>query len=322
MEQHQDQQHQDHQHHDHDHHHHDLRQLSGRALRLSLVILAIFFFVEVIGGILTHSLALISDAMHMLTDVAAIGLALFAQWFGKRPPSARRSYGYRRVEILAALANGVSLIVIGVLIIVEAGHRLKQPPAIMGGPLIIIAVVGLLANIAVTWALHGSHKDNLNVRGAYWHALTDALQSVGVIIVGIVIWRTGWTLIDPLASLIISLLLIFGGGRVMFEATHVLIEGTPAELDLHQLIAEIEKFPGVRQVTDIHAWSLTSGYNALSAHIEADTIGEDGTFEALRTQLTHELCHKFPLHHVTLQIEQGCRGCKISDCCGWISEGK
>jgi cobalt-zinc-cadmium efflux system protein len=297
----------------------ELRRASGRALWGALVILAVFFVVELVGGILTNSLALVSDAAHLLTDVAAIGLALFAQWFAMKPASAARSFGYRRVEILAALLNGFTLILVAIYIGVEAWHRLRNPPPVLGLPMIVVASLGLLAQIGATVVLGRAQGENLNVRGAYVHALTDAVQSVGVVGAGAVMLATGWFTVDPLVSVAIGALVAYGGGRIIFEATHVLIEGTPREVDLDQIAALILGTAGVTRVTDLHAWSLTSGHNYFSAHVQAAPTPEDPGHDALRRELTDRLCSGFPLQHVTLQIEQECEQCRTSDCCGWLT---
>ncbi len=299
-----------------------LRAASSRALWSALVILAIFFGVEIVGGVLTNSLALISDAFHLLTDVAAIGLALFAQWFARKPASATRSFGYRRVEILAALGNGFTLVAVAIFIAIEAWHRLHAPPAVKGLAMMVVAVAGLIAQIGATMVLHRAARESLNVRGAYLHALTDAIQSIGVVAAGAVILGTGWVLVDPIVSLLIGVLVAWSGGKIVWEATHVLIEGTPRELDLGAIATLIQTQAGVRRVTDLHAWSLTSGYNFFSAHVEALPTPEDAGHDALRRRITAALCDSFPLQHVTLQIEEGCELCSSADCCGWLGNGE
>jgi cobalt-zinc-cadmium efflux system protein len=298
-----------------------LRAASGRALWSALTILAFFFVVEIAGGVLTNSLALISDAFHLLTDVAAIGLALFAQWFGRKPASAVRSFGYRRVEILAALANGFTLVAVAIFIAVEAWQRLQQPPAVRGLPMMLVAVAGLLAQVAATVVLSRAARESLNVRGAYLHALTDAVQSLGVVAAGAVILLTGWVLVDPLVSVLIAVMVAWSGGKIVVEATHVLIEGTPKELDLAHIVSLIQTEPGVRRVTDLHAWSLTSGYNFLSAHVEASPTPEDAGHDELRRRITASLCAAFPLQHVTLQIEESCELCSGANCSSWLEGG-
>jgi cobalt-zinc-cadmium efflux system protein len=297
------------------HAHGDLRRASGRALRLALAVLATFFAVELVGGLLTNSLALLSDAAHLLSDVAAVGLALFAQWFARRPASAARSFGYRRVEILAAQLNGFTLLLVAVFIGVEAYRRMQAPPAVLGLPMILVATAGLVAQVITTLVLARAQRESLNVRGAYLHAMTDAVQSVGVVVAGAVMLATGWYIVDPIVSVLIGLLVAGSGVKILFEATHVLIEGTPRGMDLDEVARMMHETRGVRRVTDLHAWSLTTGYNALSAHVVADPA-DDGHDE-LRRRLIEQLQASFPLQHITLQIERECE-CPVSDCCGWL----
>jgi cobalt-zinc-cadmium efflux system protein len=315
----------DHPSHDHhDHHCHDhasLRKASGRALRIALVVLGAFFVVELVGGVLTNSLALISDAAHLLSDVAAIGLALFAQWFASRPASARRSFGYRRVEILAAQLNGFTLLAVAVFIVVEGYGRIKAPPQVMGLPMIAVATVGLVAQLFTTLVLARAQGESLNVRGAYLHAMTDAVQSVGVVAAGVVIIFTGWNVVDPVVSVLIAALVAWSGGKILFEASHVLIEGTPRGIDLDAVARMMAETPGVLKVTDLHAWSLTTGYNALSAHLLANPDADDVGHDNLRRCIVERLHRDFPLQHVTLQIEKDCDLCRVSGCCGWLQDG-
>lgn len=303
------------------HHHGELRTASGRALRLAFFVLGLFFVVELVGGLLTNSLALISDAMHLLTDVAAVALALLAQRVARRPASALRSFGYRRVEILAALFNGFTLAGVAGYIGYEAVRRLQDPPEVLSTPMIVVATVGLLAQLLTTLVLSRAKGESLNVKGAYLHALTDAIQSLGVIIAGVVMLVTGWYLVDPLISLAIAALILYSGVQIMREAGHVLLEGTPPELKLEQIAAAMAEVPGVQRVTDLHAWTLTSGYNALSAHVEADPEECDREgYEGLRRRLTRRLMERFPVQHVTLQLERTCELCHSPGCCDWLSE--
>ncbi|MDD5306298.1 MAG: cation diffusion facilitator family transporter [Deltaproteobacteria bacterium] len=295
------------------------RGASRRALWSALAILSVFMVVEVAGGLLTSSLALLSDAAHMLTDVAAVGLALFAQRIARRAPSPRRSYGYRRVEIVAALANGSVLWIMAALIVVVAVRRFADPPVIKGGLMIAVAVAGLVAQALAALTLARARHESLNVRGAYLHALTDAVQSVGVVAAGVVIVLTGFTLVDPIVSCLIALFIMWSGGKVVFEALHVLLEGTPREIDLEALARAMQGSPGVASVTDLHAWSLTTGYNALSAHVVAcEGSGADDR-ERIREELTDLLRREFHIHHATLQVEKSCRMGGDAGCCGdWL----
>lgn len=300
------------------HPHHHPRHASTRALRIALVLLGTFFVVELIGGLLTNSLALVSDAFHLLSDVAAVGLALVAQWFATRPPSALRSFGYRRFEILAAQLNGFTLLLVAAFIAAEAGQRILDPPEVLGWPMVTVAALGLIAQLVTTIVLHRAKGESLNVKGAYLHAMTDAVQSAGVVASGVVIILTGWYLADALVSVLIALLVGYSGLKIIIEATHVLIEGTPKEVDLDQIARTLQQTPGVVRVTDLHAWSLTTGYNALSAHVEAVPDTRDSSFQGLLSTLTRRLCEGFPVHHITLQIEQSCTLCDDRPCGDWI----
>jgi len=308
--------------HDHDHHHHhshtELRSASGKALKIALGVLAVFFVVELVGGLWTNSLALISDAAHLLSDVAAVGLALFAQWFARKPASSARSYGYRRVEILAAQLNGFTLLAVAIFIVFEAWGRLRAPPSVESLPMIAIAAVGLVAQLITTVVLARARDESLNVRGAYLHAMTDAFQSLGVVVAGVVMIFTGWFIVDPIISMLIAVLVAWSGVRILFEATHVLIEGTPKGVDLDHVARLMQEHPAVQQVTDLHAWSLTTGYNALSAHVVADPDPADVGHECLRKNLLDQLQRTFPVQHVTLQIEKECEYCREGGCSEWL----
>lgn len=304
--------------------HHDLhlhpgdRAASRRALFGALVILSVFLAVELVGGLLTNSLALLSDAAHLLTDVVAVALALVAQRLSAVKPSAKRSFGYRRLEIVAALINGLTLWVVAVFICLEAVERFHSEPEIRGGLMVAIAAAGFIAQSLAALVLSRASGQSLNVKGAYVHALTDALQSLGVVAAGVVIMLTGFTMIDPIVSVLIALLIVWSGGRIVVEAIHVLLEGTPSEVDLGQLARVMGEVPGVRRVSDLHAWSLTTGYNALSAHV----VGDEGLDPAGREELARELGRlirrEFAIHHVTLQVEEECRTADRADCGDWL----
>lgn len=308
--------------HDHDHSHdhsHDYRAASRRALTIALVLLSVIFVAELVGGLISGSLALLADAAHLLTDVAAIVLALVAQWFAKRPSCATRSFGFRRVEILAALINGVTLWGISGFIVYEAISRLQHPPAVSSVPLIVIAAVGLVVQTVAAVVLAGAKGESLNVKGAYVHAATDAVQSAAVVVVGLVMWWTGWWVLDPIVSLAIAVLITWSGGKIVWEATHVLLEGTPPEVDLEAVAREVTGTDGVRVIADLHAWSITTGYNALSAHVISDPGLTAAQREALRERLAGRLTDRFPLHHVTLQVERRCNLAEEQNCCGWLA---
>ena len=205
---------------------------SKRAVRISLAIIGTFFVIEALGGWLTNSLALQADAGHLLTDVGALGMALVAFSFAARPISAARTYGYYRAEILAALANGLTLWLVAAYILFQAYRRLLEPPEVLSGPMLLIAFAGFLAQVAAALVLRGSSKESLNTRGAFVHVATDAVQSTGIIIAGFLMLLFGWYVADPIISVIIALLIAYTGGRIVFQSTHVLLEGTPSSIDV------------------------------------------------------------------------------------------
>jgi cobalt-zinc-cadmium efflux system protein len=254
---------------------------------------------EVIGGVLSNSLALLADAGHMLTDVAALGLSVFAMRLARRPPSARRTYGYARFEILAALANGAALLVISGLIVVEAWERVRAPHAIDGAIMLSVASAGLVVNVIGAFLLHRHAHDNLNVRGAYLHVIGDLLGSVGAIAAGMIVLTTGWTAVDPLVSVVIALLILASAWRLVREAADVLLESAPSHVDLEAVLADLAGIDGLEEVHDVHVWTLTSGFVALSAH----GVVDDPT---LHTRILDEVRTHMQAHgieHVTFQIE-------------------
>ena len=287
--------------HDHDHRHgHGQRAGSRRRLALTLLLAAGYMVAEVVGGLLTNSLALLADAGHMLSDVAALGLSLFAVWIAERPPTPKRTYGYYRAEILAALANGATLIAISVYIFVEAYHRLWQPPEIQGAAMLAVAVGGLAVNLVGLWLLHGGREESLNVHGAWLHVLTDALGSLGAIAAAVLIWAFGWEWADPVASIVIGLLVVYSSWRLLAESVSVLLESAPRGIDVDEVYRTMRGVPGVLAVHDLHVWSITSGLNCLSAHVVA---AEPHAHAALLKTLRDTLHERFGLDHLTIQIE-------------------
>jgi cobalt-zinc-cadmium efflux system protein len=281
-------------------HRHDHRAGSRRRLTMTLVLAAGYMVAEVVGGLLTNSLALLADAGHMLSDVGALGLSLFAVWVAERPPTPRRTYGYYRAEILAALVNGATLIAVSILIFVEAFHRLGKPPQVMAPAMLAVAVGGLAVNLTGLWLLHGGRRESLNVHGAWLHVLTDALGSVGAITAAGLIWAFGWAWADPVASVLIGLLVIYSSWRLLAESVSVLMEGAPRGIDVDEVHRAMKGVPGVLAVHDLHVWSITTGLDCLSAHVvAADGQPHAALLKALRDAL-HE---KFGLDHLTVQIE-------------------
>lgn len=308
----------DHDEHGHGPHTHDFRAASRKALTTAGLLLAGIFVAELVGGLLTDSLALLADAGHLLTDVAAVGLALLAQRFARRAPCARQSYGFQRLEILAALVNGVTLWVIAVIIVWEAVGRLAHPEPVASTTMVAIAAVGLVVQSLAAIVLARASGESLNARGAYLHAATDAVQSAGVVATGLVLMATGWWLLDPLVSIAIAVLIAWSGGRVVWEATHVLMEGTPSDLDLEAVAESLLAQDGVERVSDLHAWSITTGFNALSAHLVTGPGLDAEARESLRDALAEGLRTRFPLHHLTLQVERECSLGKEQGCSEWI----
>lgn len=285
--------------------HGHVQSASGRnKKRLAIVFGLTFFYliVEVVGGLYTGSLALLADAGHMLTDVGGVGLALLAIWFAERPASPERTYGYYRVEILAALTNAVVLILISLYILYEAYERFKNPPEVQSGAMLGVASIGLLVNIVGIYILRAGATESLNLKGAYFEVLSDMLTSIGVIVAGVVMLTTGWYYADPLISAGIGLFILPRTWALLKDAIGVLIEGTPADVDIVALRESLSKLEGVAEIHDLHVWSLTSGVNAMSVHA---VLTEGAEHDEVLTRL-HEHCTKsFKISHVTVQTERG-----------------
>jgi cobalt-zinc-cadmium efflux system protein len=285
--------------HGHDHHHHPHAH-NRRRLAVVMALTVAYMLAEAVGGFLTNSLALLSDAGHMLADVASLGLAWLALWFTARPITPKKTYGYYRIEILAALANGVALIVISLLIAYEAMHRLRHPEAVAGFEMLLIAAGGLLVNAFSAWLLHGASEENLNMRGAFLHITGDALGSVGAIIAGLLIWRWGWTLADPIISFVVCALIVFSSWHLIHASVNILLEGTPPHINVRSVVEAMHAVKGVADVHELHIWTISSGKEALSAHVTlAAGAAHRATLEALQAQLRAQ----FNITHVTIQIE-------------------
>ena len=266
----------------------------------SLVITGGFLLIEAAGAAWTGSLALAADAGHMLTDVGGLALALFATWIAARPPTPAKTYGYYRVEILAATVNALLLLAVAALILFEAYQRLRAPRAVLGGPMLVIALAGLAANLAAAWLLKGDARESLNVRAAYLEVLGDALSSLGVVVAALVVMQTGITLIDPIVSALIALFIGPRTWRLLRQAVNVLLEGTPAHLDLGEIQDAMVRIPGVRRVHDLHVWTLTSGREAMSAHAVIDDVRQS---ERLLETLHAVLHARFGIDHTTIQLD-------------------
>jgi cobalt-zinc-cadmium efflux system protein len=288
----------------HGHHHgHSAGARNKRPLILTLLLTGSYMVAEVVGGLYTNSLALLADAGHMLSDVGALGLSLFAIWIGQKPATPQHSYGYYRTEILAALINGAALIAISVLIFIEAYHRLLDPQPVIGGVVMLVGFGGLLVNLAGLWILNEGRKESLNVRGAWLHLFTDMLGSVGVLLSGLLIWRFGWNWADPVVSFLIGLLVIYASWHLLRESVGVLLEGTPAHIDLAAVRGAMLEVEGVEEVHDLHVWTITSGMEAMSGHVVMAENGRRRHQGELLREL-HDLLHeRFGLHHMTIQVE-------------------
>lgn len=275
---------------------------------LMIVFCMTFFYlvVEIIGGFWTGSLALLADAGHMLTDVAGVGLALLAIWFAEKRASPERTYGYYRVEILAALTNAVVLIFISLYILYEAYQRFKNPPEVQSGGMLAVASVGLAINLAGVFILRSGSKESLNMKGAYFEVLSDMLTSVGVIIAGVIMLTTGWFYADPIISAGIGLFILPRTWILLKDAVGVLLEGTPSDVNLPRLRNSLAEIAGVSGVHDLHVWALTSGVNALSVHV---VVSAEAKAESVLEHV-HECCTKeFGIFHVTVQTELGDSQC-------------
>lgn len=292
--------------HHHDHgdghgHHHHGKGASKRALLISFLIITVFLIVEVFGGFLTNSLALLSDAGHMLSDSSALLLSLIAMHIASRPPSAQKTFGLHRFEILAALINGVTLALISVFILWEAYQRLLDPPQVASGTMIIIAAIGLLANLAAAFVLmRGDYKDNVNVRSAYLHVLGDLLGSIGAIIGGLLMLVFGWYIADPMISIIVAVLILLSAWRVTKESVNILLEGAPSRLDTTQVQKRLKQLSGVRDVHDLHIWTVTSGFDSLTCHL---IVRENLPSYPILNEALSLLKKEFGITHATIQIE-------------------
>jgi cobalt-zinc-cadmium efflux system protein len=285
-------------------HHSQLRGSSRRRLWWALVINLTFLVVEVVGGLVTGSLALLADAGHMLTDVLALALALFVAHLAARPATPERTFGFLGAEVVGAFLNGAALVVVVGLVVWEAVKRMAAPVPVQGGGMLIVACAGLLANLVSAWVLFGERKENVNVEGAFLHMLADALGSVGAVVAGGVILLTGWLLIDSLVSFVIGVLILWSSLGLLRRTLRILINATPAEVDFHAIQAAIADNEHVAEVHDLHIWSVTSGFPVLTAHVRlrADCCDTRHWQQCLRA-MQDMLRERFGIEHVTLQFE-------------------
>lgn len=289
--------------HNHNQHHNHAHGANKKALTISLILIASFMIVEIIGGVLTNSLALLSDAGHMLSDAISLAVALAAFKMGEKAADSARTFGYRRFEILAAVFNGVTLIVIAVFIVVEAAGRFVNPPEVATTGMLIIAALGLIINIIVAKILmSGDTHDNLNMKGALLHVFGDLLGSVAAIVAALSIMFFGWGFMDPLASVIVAILIAVSAFRILRQSLNVLMEGVPENIDVDTVINTINNIEGVEDAHHLHVWSISSGMNAMSIHVVVN-----GTLNVHETQkIIHRIDEKMKhenIEHVTVQVE-------------------
>jgi cobalt-zinc-cadmium efflux system protein len=287
--------------HGHDH----ARVESRRALAVALALTASYTVVEVIGGVLAGSLALLADAVHMLSDNVALALAIVAAWLAAKPATPERSYGYKRAEVLAALANGVLLVALAIWIFVEAAVRLSDPGDVLGGWMLAIAALGVAVNVAAGLVLSRARSESLNAEAAFRHVFADLLGSLGVAVAAVVILATGWVEADPLVSILIGVLVLASAWSILRDSTEILLESTPRGVDADALGRRLAGAPGVVEIHDLHVWTITSGFPALSAHVLVRP-GDD--CHGRRRELEGLLRDEFGIQHTTLQVDHASEG--------------
>jgi cobalt-zinc-cadmium efflux system protein len=296
------------------HHEHDATGPgSARALSLALALTAGHTVVEVVAGLLTGSLALLADAAHMLSDNVSLALALVAVWLARRPATPERTYGFKRAEVLAALANGVTLVVLAIWIFYEAVRRFDDPPDVLGGWMLVVGVVGIGVNVAGGAILFRARGDSLNVEAAFRHVLADLLGSLGVVVAAVVILATGWLEADPIVSVLIGLLVLASSWSILRDSTAILLESAPRGIDTRAVGERLAGAPGVVEVHDLHIWTITSGFPALSAHV---LVGRGEDCHGRRRELEALLRDEFGIEHTTLQVDH------VSDPGGLVEIGR
>ena len=281
-------------------HDHGVREASRRSLAAALVLTVAFTAVELVGGLLTGSLALLADAVHMLSDNVAIGLALVAVWLAAKPATPERTFGFKRAEVLAALANGLVLVALSLWIFYEAAGRFREPPDVAGGWMLAVAAVGLAVNVLAAGILHRAREASINVEAALRHVVADILGSVGVIAAAVAILLTGWTRADAVAGVAIGVLVLASSWTILRDSTGILLEAAPRGVDTQAIGRRLASWPGVVEVHDLHVWTITSGFPALSAHVLVRR-GED--CHARRRELERVLANEFAIAHTTLQVD-------------------
>ncbi len=284
-----------------------LTAMGNRPLKIALAIVLVVMVAEVIGGILSGSLALLSDAGHMLVDALALGLSLFALTIARRPATPTRTYGYHRAEIMAALANGTILVLVSIYIFYQASQRLLEPPLVQAPLMLLVASIGLMANLAGILLLRKASRLNLNLRAAFWHIVGDTISSVGVIVGGVIIAVTGWYIVDPIIAFLIGGIILWGAMRLVSESVDILLEAVPRHIEVEKVIETIKSVSGVDEVHDMHIWTITSGIHALSAHLLITDQMVSKSAEIVE-RINQHLARNLNITHTTLQLE--CEKCE------------
>lgn len=296
-------------HHNHGHH---FAGTGRNRLKIALGIVLSIMFIEVAGGIISNSLALLGDAGHMLVDALALALSLFALFVSRRPATLQKTFGYYRVEIMAALANGTVLLLVAVYIFYEAYHRFLHPVAVDVPIMLIVGVIGLVANLSAFFLLRGASRTSLNIKAAFWHVTGDTLSSVGVIIAAVVLYFTGWQFVDALIAVLIGCIIMWGAVRLVRESVEILMEAVPGHISVEKVIDRIKDVSGVEEVHDIHVWTITSGVHALSAHVVIEDQMVSKSAEIVET-INAAMSGEFDISHTTLQLE--CESCPSGTVC-------
>jgi cobalt-zinc-cadmium efflux system protein len=297
------------------HEHEHVSSIGSRPLIITLAIVIVVMLAEFIGGIVSNSLALVGDAGHMLVDGLALGLSLFAIYLARRPSTLARTFGYHRVEIMAALANGSILVGVSALIFFGAYQRFREPSEVETPLMLATAAVGLVANLIGIWLLRKGSHASLNIRGAFWHVLGDTVSSVGVIAAGLIIRFTGWVAADPLVAMVIGVVILWGAIRLVRDSVDILMEAVPRHISAETVVVVLKELPGVEEIHDVHIWTITSGIVALSAHLmiqdQMVSLSTD-----VRDSVNRVLAERFGITHTTLQLESSrCESCPVGVVC-------
>jgi len=283
-----------------------LTLMGSKRLKIVLAIVLVVMVAEIVGGLISGSLALLGDAGHMLVDALALGLALFAITIARRPATPTKTYGYHRVEIIAALANGTILVLVSLYIFYEAYQRFSEPPSVQAPLMLLVAAIGLIANLVGILLLRKAGHENLNIKAAFWHIAGDTISSIGVIVGGIIIAVTGWYIVDPIIAVLVGVIILWGAVRIVRESADILLESVPRHIEVDKVIGTIMGVAGVEDIHDIHIWTITSGMHALSAHLRIeDQIVSQST--EIVTSVNQLLAEHFNITHTTLQLE--CESC-------------